>query len=138
MDWKQTWGEGLGSAGWRETQHDPVMCTCSPEGQPYPALCQKKCSQQVNGGDSAPLLCSGETPPRVRCPLLKTSAQERPVGAVPEEGHKNDQRAVVPFLWGKAEWVGPDQPGEKKTSGTPYSSFPVPEVGLQEGWRGTF
>jgi len=34
------------------------MCTHSPEGQPYPGLHQKKRGQQVEGGDSAPLLCS--------------------------------------------------------------------------------
>ena len=38
------------------------MCTRSPEGQPYPGLHQKNCGQQVEGGDSAPLLRSGETP----------------------------------------------------------------------------
>jgi len=47
------------------------------------------------GGDSAPLLCSGETPPGVLCPALEPSAQEGhgPVGLGPEEGHKNDPRA---------------------------------------------
>jgi len=58
------------------------MCGHSPEGQLYPGLHQK----QVKGGDSVPLLCSGETPPRVLHPALKSSAQERhgPVGAGPE------------------------------------------------------
>ena len=32
------------------------MCACSPEDQPYPGLHQEKCDQQVEGGDSAPLL----------------------------------------------------------------------------------
>jgi len=60
----------------------------------------KKCGQQVERGDSAPLLCSGETPPGVLHPALEPSAQEGqgPVGLGPEEGHKIDQRAGVPLL----------------------------------------
>jgi len=63
------------------------MFACSPEDQPYPGLHQKQCGQQVKRGDSAPLLCSGETPPGVLHPALESSAQERPgpVGAGPEE-----------------------------------------------------
>jgi len=66
------------------------MCTHSPEGQLYPGLHQKKHGQQFKGGDSAPLLCSGETPPGVLHPALGPSARERhgPVGAGPEEATK--------------------------------------------------
>jgi len=76
------------------------MCTRSPEGQLYPGLHQKKCGQQVEGGDSAPLLCSGENPPRVLHPALEPSAQDRhgPVGVGLEEGHKNDPRAGTLLL----------------------------------------
>jgi len=42
---------------------------------------------QGEGGDSAPLLCSGEPPPAVLRPALEPSARDRPgaVGAGPEE-----------------------------------------------------
>ncbi|PKU34132.1 rna-directed dna polymerase from mobile element jockey-like [Limosa lapponica baueri] len=71
-----------------------------PESQLHPGLHQEKCGQQVEGGDSAPLLHSDETPPGVLCPALESTAQEGhgPVGTCPAEGHKNDERAGAPFL----------------------------------------
>jgi len=108
-----------------------------PEGQPYPGLHQKKHGQQVEGDDSAPVLCSGESPPGVLCPALESSAQERhgAVGAGPEDGHKNDLRDGTPLLGGEAERVGVVQPGEEMALGRPYCILPVPEEGLQESWR---
>ena len=64
------------------------MCARSPESQLYPRLHQNNRGQQGEGGNSAPSLCSGETPPVVLPPALEHSAQERhgPAGAGPEEG----------------------------------------------------
>ena len=66
------------------------MCACSSESQPHPGLHQKNHGQQVEGGDSAPLLRSGETPPAVLRPALGSSAQDRggPVRVGPEEATK--------------------------------------------------
>jgi len=76
------------------------MCACSPESQPYPGLHQVNHGQQVEGGDSAPLLRSRDTPPGALHPALEPLAQEGHgcVGAGPEEGHEDDQRAGVPLL----------------------------------------
>ena len=74
--------------------------THSSEGQPYPGLHQDKRGQQVKKEDSAALLCSGETSPGGLHPALEPSAQEGhgPVGAGPEEGHKDNLRTGAPLL----------------------------------------
>ena len=63
-------------------------------------LHQKKRGQQVEGGDSAPLLCSSDTSSGVLHPALETPAQERHgcVGVGPEEGHKDNPMAGAPLL----------------------------------------
>ena len=71
------------SGGW-EAGHEPAVCPCSPESQPHPGLHLKKCGQQVNGSDPAPLLCADEASPGVLRPDVESSGQERhgPVGLI--------------------------------------------------------
>lgn len=59
-----------------------------------------KSVQQVEGGDSPAVLCSGEPPPGALRSALGTPEEERhgPVGVRPEEGDENDQRAGTPLL----------------------------------------
>jgi len=70
-DWEQPCREWPGGAGGLKAGHEPPTCARSPEGQPYPRLSQKKRGQQVDGDDSATLLCSGETSPGAECPALE-------------------------------------------------------------------
>jgi len=78
------------------------------------------------------LLCSGKTPPGVLRLGLEPTAQEGhgPVGAGPDEGHKNDPQSGEPLLGGQAERVGLVQPGEENASRRPYSICPVLKGGL--------
>ena len=70
-------------------------------GSLHSPVTENICSgQQVERGDSAPLLCFGETSSGVLSSALEPSAQEgdRTVGAGPKEGYKNDLRAGAPLL----------------------------------------
>jgi len=95
------------------------MCAGSPESQPCPGLHPEQRGQQGEGGDSAPLLRSRETPPGVLRPALEPSTQEGQgcVRAGPEEATKMIRGAGAPLLQGQAEGVGGVQPGEEKAAG---------------------
>ena len=86
----------------------------------YPGMHQKKCGQQGERSDPAPLLCAGKTSPGALHPDVECSVQERhrPVGAHPEEGHRSDSRDETPLLQGQAERAGSIQPGEEKALGS--------------------
>lgn len=62
--------------------------------------CIQTWGQQGEGGDSASLFCSAETPAGVLCPALGPPTQEGcgPAGLSPEEGHEGAQRAGAPCL----------------------------------------
>ena len=94
-------------------QCESAMFAYSPKGQTYLGLYQEKHDQQVERGDSAPLLFSCETPPAVLYSVLGPPTQEGhgAVGAGLEEGHENDWRTGAPHLWGQAERAGDLQPG---------------------------
>jgi len=118
------------------------VCACNPEGQPYPGLQQEKGDQHVEGSSSATLLCSKEIPPAVLHPVLGPPTQEGHgvVGAGPEEGHKNDQRAGAPPLQGQAERVGAFHPREEKAPRglrERLNGLPVPKDSLQKSWGET-
>lgn len=67
------------------------MGTLNPENKLYLQLHQKHHGQQVRGGDSTPLLHSGETPLEALHPALGLPAQGRYGPA--QEGWENDQKA---------------------------------------------
>jgi len=106
----------------------------------YPGLHQEKCDQQGEGGESAPLLCSPETSPAVLRPVLEPSAQggQGAVGAGPEEGREDDQRAAAPPLQRRAEGAGAVLCGEKKALKRPHNSLAVPGGAYRKAGEGLF
>jgi len=94
-----------GTGGW-QTGHEPAIRPHSPESQPYPGLHQKTCSQQVERGDTTPLLCTGETSPGGLSPYAD-SCQYRtdvnPLGVHPEKGHEDGLRDQTAPLQAQAE-----------------------------------
>ena len=60
------------------------------------------------------------------------------VGADPEEGQKDDQRAGAPLLRGQAEGAGAFQPKEKRALRRLYSSLQGPEGTYRKAGVGLF
>jgi len=88
MDREQSCGEGLaGLVGDKLDMSRQRALTAQKANHLLGCIKRSVASQ---GGESAPLLRSGETPPGVLRPALEPSAQDRPgpVGAGPEEATK--------------------------------------------------
>ena len=80
--------------------HEPAVHACSPEGERYAGLHQKRSGQQREGGDCSSLLCPHEILSGVLCAGLGPTVQEGcgAVGLGPEEGHRNDRRTEAPLV----------------------------------------
>jgi len=128
---------GSGAASWWKTQHELAMCTCSPEGQPYPGLHQVWpagrgrlfCLSTLLSWDPAQSTASSSGAPNTRRTMRCWSCfRERVQGY--SEGWNTAPTEIG--------WKKRDQPAKQKSPGGPYSGLLVPEGGLEERWRGTF
>lgn len=54
--WEQPGWEGVGGAGGWEAGHDQATWACRQKGQMWSGLHQNQHGQQIEGGNSAPLL----------------------------------------------------------------------------------
>lgn len=134
---QEPWQEGfLGPGGWK-AGFEPAMCACNSESRPYPGLHQKRAGQRGQASYYPLLLCLHEawsglsTAPRF---WALSKRRGRTVGADPEEGQKDDQRAEVPLLRRQVEsWAG--STWKREGSG---EKAPVFEGSLKAGGRLSF
>lgn len=102
-------GWHLGGVGGWEAQHNPALCTHSPESQLWFGLHQKNCGQLFEGGDSTLLLQS--TGVLIQLWISPTSEGQGSFGARPEKGCEDNQRAGTALLWRQTERIVAVQPG---------------------------
>ena len=123
--------KGLGGATWWEAQCAPTVCTHSPEGQPHPGLHPQQRGQQVEGGDSTPLLCSGEIHLQF-CVHLWNPQNKKDMELLEQVQRRTTKtiRDGMPLLWGKAARIGVLHPAEEKALGTPYCGLSLLKRGL--------
>jgi len=93
--------------GW-QVDDEPEVCPGCQEGQCHPGVHTEECGQQVEGGSPSPLLCPGEAPSGVVCPLLGSPLQERwgATAESPAEGYEDGEGTGASLLRGKAEGAG--------------------------------
>ena len=61
----------------QQIDYEPAVCPSSQEGQRYPGVHYKKHGQQIEGGDSPPLLYPGEATSGALCPVQDSWIQYR-------------------------------------------------------------
>ena len=137
MDCEQPWGEGLGGASWWEAQHDPAMCACSPAVSWAASKAVWPAGRGRGFCPSAPLWWDPTGSPASSSGALNTG-ETWTCWSGSRGGHKNDQGAGTPLLWGQAERVGAVQPGEEKALGRLCDSLPVPEAACKKAGEGFF
>lgn len=114
------------------------MCTPSPESQWNPELHPKHHGQQSEGGDSAPLLYSGETLPEVLHSALASPTQAEPKLECVQGRATKVMRAGVPLLEDSLRELRLFSQKKRRLQGDlKANSLPALTGGLQEGWRGT-
>jgi len=100
---------GTLTCNWRFVCYiEPAACPGCQEGQWDPGVHHEECGQQVEGGSSPPLLCPGEAPSAVLCPVLGSPVQERwgATGDSPAEGCEDEEGTGASLLRGEAEGAG--------------------------------
>ena len=124
MGSEQLWG-GLGYVCWWEVQCELAVYTSSLESQLYPGLHQKELAQQGKKLFPSTLHCESSSGVLHSTPVPSMQERHGPTAVSPEDEYKDGQRSGVPLQWSKAKRIGVVQPGEEKTLGRLYSSFPV-------------